>query len=355
VLFWTLVMTLGPKKFDRYVLPTWPAIEILAAAGLVAGVERLRRWGKGRGQFSADSTGAHSRLTLRVPVPGSRFCGSAVLGSLFFVLMSVNLAWYHPYYLSYYNPLLGGGAVAQRTLLIGWGEGMDQAGAWLRGQPDIGYGPLLSALGRTLQPFVPVLVRDVNDLGRSPANYAVVYLESAQRGANPPIYNAIQQTIPLQTITIHGIDYATIYQLPKPFERAVDARWGEALYLRGVTIAHQPNRIIVTPAWDVRAAPAADYQVFLHLLDMQGQRVAGLDVAPGGADFPPTSAWQPGRQIAVPLPLELPPDLAPGTYRPMLGIYEAVGGVRPPLAVGQAADPALDGPEVLLLDTIALP
>jgi hypothetical protein len=360
VLFWTLVMTLGPKKFDRYVLPTWPAIEILAAAGLVAGVERLRRWGKGHGWFSADSTGAHSRLTLRVPVPGSRFpvlrfCGSAVLCSLFFVLMSVNLAWYHPYYLSYYNPLLGGGAVAQRTLLIGWGEGMDQAGAWLRGQPDISYGPLLSALGRTLQPFVPVLVRDVNDLVRAPANYAVVYLESAQRGANPPIYNAIQQTIPLQTITIHGIDYATIYQLPKPFERAVDARWGEALHLRGVTIAHQPNRIIVTPAWDVRAAPTADYQVFLHLLDMQGQRVAGLDVAPGGADFPPTSAWQPGRQIAVPLPLELPPDLAPGTYRLMLGIYEAVGGVRPPLAVGQAADPALDGPEVLLLDTIDLP
>jgi hypothetical protein len=348
VLFWTLVMTLGPKKFDRYVLPTWPAIEILAAAGLVAGVERLRRWGKVR--FSADSTGARSRLTLRVPVLGSRFCGS-----LFFVLMSVNLAWYHPYYLSYYNPLLGGGAVAQRTLLIGWGEGMDQAGAWLRGQPDIGYGPLLSALGRTLQPFVPVLVRDVNDLGRTPANYAVVYLESAQRGANPPIYNAIQQTIPLQTITIHGIDYATIYQLPKPFERAVDARWGEALHLRGVTIAREPNRIIVTPAWDVRVAPAADYQVFLHLLDMQGQRVAALDVAPGGADFPPTSAWQPGRQIAVPLPLELPPDLAPGTYRLMLGIYEAMGGVRPPLAVGQAADPALDGPEVLLLDTIALP
>ncbi|HEU5088174.1 MAG TPA: phospholipid carrier-dependent glycosyltransferase, partial [Roseiflexaceae bacterium] len=29
VLFWTLVMSLGPKKFDRYVLPTWPALLIL--------------------------------------------------------------------------------------------------------------------------------------------------------------------------------------------------------------------------------------------------------------------------------------------------------------------------------------
>ncbi len=189
----------------------------------------------------------------------------------------------------------------------------------------------------------------------SPANYAVVYLESAQRGANPPIYDAIRQTVPLQTITIHGIDYATIYQLPRPFEQAVGARWGEALHLLGVTIAQAPNRLVVTPAWDVRATPSADYQVFLHLLDMQGQRVAQVDVAPGGADFPPTSAWQPGRQIAVPLPLDLPPNLAPGTYRLTLGIYDVISGTRPPLAEGQAADPALDGPEVLLLGTISLP
>src|SRR5262249_4770985 len=46
VLFWTLVMTLGPKKFDRYVLPTWPALCVLAAMGLVAlfKVGTLERW-----------------------------------------------------------------------------------------------------------------------------------------------------------------------------------------------------------------------------------------------------------------------------------------------------------------------
>ncbi len=319
VLFWTLVMTLGPKKFDRYVLPTWPAIEILAAAGLASLVELFKRYWRRRATHSIQ--GANGRA------------GSFVLCSLFSVLMLANLAWYHPYYLSYYNPLLGGGAVAQRTLLIGWGEGMDRAGTWLREQPDIGYGPLLSALGLTLQPFVPVLVRDVDDLGRSPANYAVVYLESAQRGANPPIYDAIRQTIPLQTITIHGIDYATIYQLPKPFEQAVGARWGEALHLLGVTIAQELNRLVVTPAWDVRATPSADYQVFLHLLDMQGQRVAQVDVAPGGGGISlPTSAWQPGRQIAVPLPLDLLPDLVPGTYRLTLGIYDVISGTRLPLA-----------------------
>ena len=82
---------------------------------------------------------------------------------------------------------------------------MDQVGDWLLAQPDIGYGPVLSALGPTLQPFVPAPVRDVADLGKAPANYAVVYLESIQRAADPPLYAAIRQTVPLQTIRIHAI------------------------------------------------------------------------------------------------------------------------------------------------------
>jgi hypothetical protein len=122
-----------------------------------------------------------------------------------------------------------------------------------------------------------------------------------------------------------------------------------------VTIAQAPGQIVVTPAWDVRAAPEANYQVFLHLLDAQGQRVGQIDVAPGGADFPPTSAWQPGRQIAVPLPLPLRADLPAGEYRLVMGLYDGADGQRPPLTDGQAADPKLDGPSVVLLDTISIP
>src|SRR4029079_1974972 len=100
------------------------------------------------------------------------------------------------------------------------------------------------------------------------------------------------------------------------------------LRLRGVTIERSAGRLTVTPSWDVRAAPAADYQVFLHVLDAAGRRVAQVDVAPGGADFPPTSAWQPGRQIAVPLPIALPPRLPRGDYRIALGLYNAATGER---------------------------
>ncbi|HEX5690860.1 MAG TPA: glycosyl transferase, partial [Roseiflexaceae bacterium] len=338
VLFWSLIMTLGPKKFDRYVLPTWPAIEILAAVGL-ARICDFRFW-------TLDWHAANSKM------PNLK---SNILLSILAIGLTINLAWYHPYYLAYYNPLLGGGVGAQRALLIGWGEGMDQAGAWLREQPDINNGPVIAALGATLRPFVPAPVRDVTDLDEAQANYAVAYIESLQRGANPQIYAAIQGTVPLHTVTIHGVEYARIYQLPRPFAQPIGARWGDALRLAGVTIDRSPGQIVVTPAWDVRAAPAADYNVFLHLLDANGRRVAEVNVAPGGAEFPPTSAWQPGRQIAVPLPLGLPADLPPGEYRLVLGIYDIATQQRPPLLEGQAADPALDGPSVVLLDTLVLP
>src|SRR5207247_1143249 len=107
--------------------------------------------------------------------------------------------------------------------------------------------------------------------------------------------------------------------------------FGEALRLRGVTIAEAPGQLTVTPSWDVRGRPAADYLVFLHLLDGAGRRVAQIDVAPGGGGGAPTSSWQPGEQIAVPLLLPLPANLPRGDYQLTLGIYDAANGERLPL------------------------
>jgi 4-amino-4-deoxy-L-arabinose transferase-like glycosyltransferase len=322
VVFWTAVMTLGPKKFDRYVLPTWPALIILAAAGLFMLIEHAPRRSRG-------------------------WIWSALL-----LTELLQLGWYQPYYLSYYNPMLGGGAVAQNLFLVGWGEGMDQVGAYLRARPDIQYGPVLSALGQTLQPFVPVDVRDVADFGSLPANYAVVYRESIQRAANPALYAQLQTTVPLHTVTIHGIDYAQIYQLPRPFAQPLDARFGDALQLRGITLEQAPNHLTLTPAWDVRAHPGAEYHMFVHLLDAHGTRITQIDLAPGGGAAAPTNTWEPGQQIAVPMPLPLPTNLPPGSYRLVIGIYDVATGARLPLVGGTRADPALAGAEALLVATI---
>ena len=41
-----------------------------------------------------------------------------------------------PYFLSYYNPALGGGRTATQVLLVGWGEGLDRAAAYLNTKPN---------------------------------------------------------------------------------------------------------------------------------------------------------------------------------------------------------------------------
>ena len=330
VLFWTLVMTVGPKKFDRYQLPTWPALMILSAAGIDLALSTL---------WSGSRAATARRLA------------AGLVGTLLLVATAQPLLQYHPYYLSYYNPLLGGGAAAQRNLLIGWGEGMDQVGAYLRSRPDIQYGPVLTALPQTLAPFVPVPVKDVTTFGDAPANYAVVYLESVQREADPPLYARLQQTLPLKRITIYGIDYAEIYQLPKPFVEPVDAQFGEAIRLRGVTVDQTPGQITITPSWDVRGKLDADYLLFLHIFNAEGQRVAQIDVAPNGAG-PAASAWQPGEQLAVPLPVPFPAELPAGSYRVVLGLYDPAAQTRLPLTAGTAAPVELAGEHALLLTTV---
>ncbi len=331
LLFWGLVMTLGPKKFDRYILPVWPALLLLCAAGLVALGSRLQQWRRWQ------------------------IAGGWLIGGLLLPAQLLILLWYHPYYLSYYNPLLGGGPAAQRSLLIGWGEGMDQVAAYLNARPDIQHGQVLSALPPTLQPFLPVPVRNVYTIDNEPpANYAVVYLESLQRGAYPAIYERIRETVPLQTVRIHGIDYAWIHQLPRPYEQPVGALFGGALRLRGVSIAQEAGHIAVTPAWDVRTAPASDYLAFVHLIDAAGRRVAQIDVAPAGAAAGPTSTWQPGQQLAVPLPLELPDELPDGQYRIVMGLYDPRSGERAELQGGQPAHPDVAGPHALLLATVQI-
>jgi hypothetical protein len=125
--------------------------------------------------------------------------------------------------------------------------------------------------------------------------------------------------------------------------------------LRGVTLKRAAGQLIVTPAWDVRGRPSADYQVFVHVIDSAGRTVAQVDVAPGGGNAPPTSAWEPGQQIAVPLPLPLPDALPAGAYQVTLGMYDPQNGQRLPFTGATAADATSAGPNALLLDTITQP
>ena len=146
---------------------------------------------------------------------------------------------YQPYYLSYFNPLLGGGPVAQDLLLVGWGEGLEHVGAWLSARPDRDRGFVLAWIPDTLQPFLPRELRALDIRAttialRNPApNYAVVYARGAMREDTPDLAAEVSRTPPLYQLRMYGLDYATVYQVPRPFDTPVGARFDNGLELGG--------------------------------------------------------------------------------------------------------------------------
>ena len=142
-------MTLGAKMFDRYITPVFLALDVVAALGLagavrfaVVGLKRIWRPRFGV-EASTDSSG-HRARPAKASTPGDDL---NVNGSSPDLLFGVGLAAvlllhglfafsHHPYYFTYYNPLVGGSRTAPDVLFIGWGEGLDAAAGWLKQQPE---------------------------------------------------------------------------------------------------------------------------------------------------------------------------------------------------------------------------
>lgn len=330
----TLALSLLPKKFDRYLLPIFPTLAILAALGLSTGWARLSAWL------------AHVKPATAPVLP-------TLLTPLVALYLGLTALWYQPYYLAFFNPLLGGSATGQYMLLVGWGEGMPEIGAWLQQRPDVAQSPVLTADPRTLEAFVPSRVTYLNNTGiAQPASYAVRYIRNTQRQEAWPAQQFVSQAPPLFTFKKYGIPYATVHQPPRPFTIPVDATFGDGLHLRGYSLAPLETTLMLTPSWNVQTDQAGGWYLFVHLLAPNGQRVAQVDVPLDQGLFP---TWQAGQQFGSPLPIGLPADLPPARYRIVLGLYDPASGVRLPLRTGTPLDPAINGADVLELTQIMLP
>jgi 4-amino-4-deoxy-L-arabinose transferase-like glycosyltransferase len=340
VLLFVLMLTLAAKKFDRYALPIFPALDILAAAGLI--------WLLDFG-FWIVSGLSRSKAQQPKSKPG---------WLLALIVLAANLAWYHPYELAYYNPLLGGGAAAAQLIPVGWGEGLEQAGAFIAAQPDGAEQPVATWYRPALKPYIKAPLVPLGDLlipGR--AGYAVLYIDQVQRRDDAAATDWLRtQLTPIHTVRIHGIDYAEIYQVPMPAAQPLDADFGPAIHLRGydLDLSNTAGGTIgLTVHWQARAAVGEDLLLFVHVLGAGGARVGGADLPPGGADAP-TSAWQPGRFVSAALRVPIQPNLAPGSYWLSIGVYRPGDGARLDLRASAPAGAPDDGPHALLIGPIVL-
>jgi len=103
--------------------------------------------------------------------------------------------------------------------------------------------------------------------------------------------------------------------------------------LAGYTANLPGGNAEVTLYWQTAGPLVTGYKVFVQLLTPDGQLAAQSDSIPAGG-VRPTTGWLPGEIITDAHTLPLPPDLPPGTYRLIAGLYNPITGARLSLADG---------------------
>lgn len=294
IALFTLMMMEPPKKFDRYLLPTFPAWEILAALGFWLA---LWRW-----------------------LP--RWSGRAL--PLLLVVLGLGQAWpayqVFPYYLAYYNPLFGGGRAAAKNLVIGWGEGLEQVTSYLNAKPDAERLTLAGFYPRVLMAQFKGSVLPDKQYDPAEADYIVLYVNAVQRDLANTLRTAVRGRKAEQIVTINGAEYARLYRVPPPPGRsAAGTEFGPVRlertflrtearrYLKSDQI-HAGDTLMLTLRWTLLQPVDRVYYATMTLIDQQGRTVGESRMQIGGPDESTTSV-QPGHSVtevhSVPIPLNV--------------------------------------------------
>ncbi len=259
IILYTMLVTYGGKKQDRYLLPIFPALDFLAASGALTTINFIKsRW-------------ATSSLLLLTPY-------SLLLTS-------------YPYYFSYYNPLFGGATTAAQTMQVGWGEGLNEAATYLNNLPNSKSLKVVSWYSTTFEPYFhgqTIYKIDEAKISRSPkpglaADYVIFYINQVQRRL--PSEGGLayfRQSPPVYTVTLNGLDYAWIYHAPAVSHIITTEKTrlvGQAELLgfdwltptgQRLTDLSAGNTAILRLYWEWQGKTA--HEIFkLELVDQQGQ------------------------------------------------------------------------------------
>jgi hypothetical protein len=196
VVMFVIFETVSPKKMVRYLLPAFPVIDIFVAYGLLWLGDRL----------TSLSSGYFRQW--RTPL----------LAGIVIVAQGWLLVNTFPYYFTYFNPLFGGASTAARIMDVSWGEGMDDAAAYLNQLPNAD--KLTVTICRNDGMFKPFFVGDdVLPCAKleqiMTADYIVYYLYNRLVNSEDYYwpYFRDHQT-PEYRATINGADYALVYRRP---------------------------------------------------------------------------------------------------------------------------------------------
>ncbi len=186
IALFTILITIGAKKGDRYILPVFTIFDTLAAAG-VAGVATLR-------------------LSTRTVLMATYILSALLLWQ------AVDIYRIHPYTLAYANPLTKAFLGNRR---LGWGEGLDLAAEYINSKPQAdsikvaSYYPVEFSY-RFRGEAVPV-----HQWENDKVDYVVLYRAMLQRGSDAwetDVWQHFQTQTPEKVFKLNGIDYVWVYK-----------------------------------------------------------------------------------------------------------------------------------------------
>jgi hypothetical protein len=164
------------------------------------------------------------------------------------------------------------------------------------------------------------------------------------------VFDVIRQK---RILSATGEDFATLgtfkIALPPSISTPDDrlyADFGDLIQLFGYTLTSTEEGLSITLFWRAKDTPDADYTVFLHVVDANGNIIAQADAQPFHGQYP-TSIWSPGESVVD----EWVIPVSAGEYRIFLGLYLLDTLERLPVVLN--GQPLED--DRLLLDTIQLP
>jgi Dolichyl-phosphate-mannose-protein mannosyltransferase len=197
ILFFYVLMTIGDKKNEEYILPVFPVIDILAAIGICF-----------CSSFITARLGKISKKLLVVDVEPwkNRFFGMAII--LIIILQTALLVPIAPYFLSYSNPIvLGGPHYSQEYIPVGWGEGLDLAAAYLNNKTGAEHLRVFEQYPGFREYSKEILAGAHPDS----ADYIVFYIHNIQLNNNDYVWDLYKNKTPEKIIVINNIDYCWIY------------------------------------------------------------------------------------------------------------------------------------------------
>ncbi|MCD6290230.1 MAG: glycosyltransferase family 39 protein, partial [Anaerolineae bacterium] len=308
ILIFTGALTFAETKFDRYLIPIYPAVAFIAADGLRT-ARRMQRRLSSRGVLIA----------------------LAAVQAIFLLLRFPDLQ-------AFYNPLIGGARTAQHVLMLGNGEGLEQVGHWLsreggKAQTAASWYPSVLApyfSGRTIE-----LNQQLPD-GFWPwasANHVVFYINQVQRTLpNPQIVHYFRDQHPEFVVRLAGVEYAWSYPGPRvppgplpPNVQPLNYTFEGQLRLIGweppENALHPGGQASLRLYWETLSPPQPDLSVFIGLWDEANGRYVGRHDRPPTDGFLPINRWQPGERVRDAQIVAVAPDAPPGTYQLEVALF----------------------------------